>query len=174
MSEGVTIIGPVPQSIFNILFSLLCFFCETSDMGMFAAFKTGQKGGDCDSSILLELLEGMIDGSQSFLGDVIADIIDKLPVGYSRRCGEAILDSPDFLCGKKYAACIEEQIECMFGECTLVGGVVFGDLGVERDEVVVLLAEELEFEFVIDLSKRIYPVHMEVIIFIDRPFSYTL
>lgn len=54
----------------------------------------------------------------------------------------------------------------MFSESALVGMIIFWDLGIEMNKIFILSAEELEFEFIIDLGNWIHPVHLEVIIFI--------
>lgn len=52
----------------------------------------------------------------------------------------------------------------MLGDRSWAVGIKLGDLQVEMEEVLVLPTKELELEFIIDLGKRVHPIHLEVII----------
>lgn len=111
----------------------------------------------------MELFEGMIDGRQSLLPEVITNIIDESSIGDSIGMWEIIFNCSDLLRGKEDSSGVEEKIEGMLRKSSTVIGVEFGDLNVKSDEIVSLLAEELEFEFIADLYKWVHPVHLEVI-----------
>lgn len=68
-------------------------------MRMLVCSQMWQKIGDGDSSILLKLLESMIDGCISFLCDVVPNIINKLSISDAIVGGEVIFDGSDFLSG---------------------------------------------------------------------------
>lgn len=143
--------------------SLLCLLGQASHMRVLVRPQIRQQSGNLNFAIVLELLESVIDGRQSLLSDVIPHIIDKLAIGDAIRSWECILDCSYLLRGQEYASCIEQQIEGMVGETALIAGIVFGDLGVEGNKIVVGFTEELEFEFIIDLCQGVHPVHAEVI-----------
>jgi hypothetical protein len=103
--------------------------------------------------------EGMVDSCKSFLGDVVADIINEEAIVDAVLMGIVVFNGPDLLGCEEYAGSIEEKIECLFGEAALDLRVVFGNEGVEVEEVLVDATEELELEFVIDFDQWVDPIH---------------
>ena len=121
--------------------------------------KVGQKCGHTDFVVAGELFEGVVNGGKSLLGEVVADVVDKLLVVDSLGVGELLLEGADFLGGEEDSALVEEEIEVMLGHASAAGGVVGGDVGVEVDEVLVVAPEQLELDLVADLDNRVHPVH---------------
>jgi hypothetical protein len=74
---------------------------------MLVSSQIGKKGGDINTSILLELLKSMIDSCQSFLGNVISNILNKLTIDNAVGTGEAIFDGSDLLRGQKDSSSVE-------------------------------------------------------------------
>lgn len=156
------VIGPISQPIFQIFLTLLGLLAQAPDMWMLISPEVGQKRANGHSSILLKLLESMIDSRIPLLRHVIPDIINKLSVRDPTALREGISNGPYFLSSEEDSSSIEEKIEGMLGERTRAVGIVFGDLKVEMKEVFVLPAEELELEFIIDLGQRVHPVHWKL------------
>jgi len=76
---------------------------------------------------------------------------------------EIILYRPDLLRSEEDSSGIEEEIECMLRKSSTIIRVEFGYLNIKSYEIVPLLTEQLEFEFIADLYKRVNPIHLEVI-----------
>jgi len=104
-----------------------------------------QQSGNRNIAIVLKLLESVIDGGQSLWSYVIPHIIDKLAISDAIGPRECIFDCSYLLRGQEYATGIEQQIEGMVRETALIAGIVFRDLGVEGNKIVVGFTEELEF-----------------------------
>lgn len=129
---------------------------------MLISSKAGQKCANGHCSILLKLLESMIDRRKPLLRHIVPDIINELSVRNPTALREGISDGPYFLSSEEDSSSIEEKIESMLGERARAVGIEFRDLKVEMKEVFVLPAEELEFEFIIDLGQRVHPVHWKL------------
>jgi hypothetical protein len=141
MSKVGLVARPKPKSFLHVFLTLLPLLAQRSNMRMLIRFQIGQESADGNSSVLLKLLKSMIDGCVSFLSHIVSYVINKLTIGNTSAWREGVLDSPYLLGGKEDARRIEEEIESMFGEGSLVTGVVFVILCVEMEEVLVIPAE---------------------------------
>ena len=101
----------------------------------------------------------MIDGCESLLSEVITNIIDKSSISYAIGVWEIIFYCSDLLWSEEDSSGIKEKIECMLRKSSTIIHVEFGYLNIKSDQIVSLLAEELEFEFIANLYERVHPVH---------------
>ena len=72
---------------------------------------------------------------------------------------EVIFDRSDFLRGEEDSSRVEEKIECMLRHPSTIIHIEFRHLNVKSNEIVSLLSEQLEFEFIANLYKRVDPIH---------------
>ena len=73
---------------------------------------------------------------------------------------EVVFNGSDFLGGKEDPWGIQEEIECMFCHGFGIVGVILGYIDVEIHEVIIMPAEQLKLEFIINLNQRVDPVHI--------------
>ena len=106
-----------------------------------------------------KLLEGVVDGSKPFRGEIIADVVDDLLVVNSALVGELLLEGANLLRGQEHSTIVQEEVEIMLGHTTLTIGIKGWDVSVEMDEVFMIASEQLEFDLVADLDNWVHPVH---------------
>ena len=159
LTERLTISRPIPNAPLEVIPRPFSILHHTAHMRMPLNLNTANQLPHHYLPPFLKLTKHMVHSSPPLLTDIVPHIRHKLEVVHPAFMREVVPYYPQLLRCQENTRSVEQQVKGMLTETPPFLGVVFGDLSVEVQQVLVGPAEELELELVVDFRSSVDPVH---------------